>query len=404
MTCYTIAIPQIIASFSFNASGSATYLPIGPISGYSVYLFGIVFAPIFTPHVAERIGRAKVYLVAMPLCGLFLLGAGFSQTFAGVAVLRFLAGLSGGPCLVLLEGTFADIWSAETTNTYYAFQALAQFFGTALGPVVGGYLVEATDGWRWTQWISAAVCGGVFLFGIGMSETYQREIPRRRAKLHGKVLEQDPALSGVTITEMLRITVLDPIRQVFMEPVVALCTFFVIFNFAVLLQFFITIPVALGSPAPAGPGWTPNQVGLAFTSAIAGSALAALIVVMIDQVTTGTLMKKHMPTFTQIEYRLIPAMIGPLLVTAALFWIGSSLPHHVPLSTKLMIAQVRPSATPPSRPSSPSSAPASSSAASPWSSCPSSRTSSMPTRRPVRYLPSRLLHPEDCCLLVRCRW
>ena len=67
---------------------------------------------------------------------IFNLGAGFSQTFAGVAVLRFLAGLSGGPCLVLLEGTFADMWSAETTNTYYASQGTAQFVGAGLGPLV----------------------------------------------------------------------------------------------------------------------------------------------------------------------------------------------------------------------------------------------------------------------------
>jgi MFS transporter, DHA1 family, multidrug resistance protein len=287
-----------------------------------VYLFGIVFAPIFTPHVAERVGRSIIYLVAVPLCGLFLLGAGFSQTFAGVAILRFLAGLTGGPCLVLLEGTFADIWSAKTTNTYYAFQSWAQFVGTALGPIVGGYLVEATDGWRWTQWTSAAVCAFVWVFAFGMSESYQREIPRRRAKRQGRKLEQDPALSGVTFGEMFKITVLDPIRQVFLEPVVTLCTFFLIFNFAVVLQFFITVPVALGSAPPAGPGFTPHQVGLAFTTAIAGSGLAGLIVIMIDQVISGTLMKKQMPTFAQIEYRLIPAMIGPLLVTAALFWIG----------------------------------------------------------------------------------
>jgi hypothetical protein len=108
--------------------------------------------------------------------------------------------------------------------------------------------------------------------------------------------------------------------------VVALCTFFVIFNFAVVLQFFITVPVALGGAPPAGPGFTQHQIGLAFTSAIAGSGLAALIVIMIDQVTTGMLMKRNTPTFAQIEYRLIPAMIGPLLVTAALFWIGKYCP------------------------------------------------------------------------------
>lgn len=324
LTCYTAGLSFVITDFNFNPNDDPNYLPVGPISGFSVYLFGIVFAPIFTPHVAERTGRSIMYLTCVPLCGIFLLSAGFVQTFAGVAILRFLAGLTGGPCLVLIEGTFADIWSAKTTNTYYAFQGTAQFVGTGLGPLIGGYLVDWSQGWRWTQYFSAILCGGVVLFGIGMSESYQREIPRRRAKRQGRKLQQEPALSGVTIGEMFRITVLDPIRQVFTEPVVMLCTIFLIFNFAVVLQFFITVPVALGAAPPNGPGFSITQVGLAFTTAIAGSGLAALIVIMIDQVMTGMLMKRNVPTFAQIEYRLVPAMIGPLFVTAALFWIGKT--------------------------------------------------------------------------------
>ena len=80
-----------------------------------------------------------MYFTCVLLCGLFTLGAGFSPTFAGVAILRFLAGLSGGPCLVLIEGTFADIWSAKTTNTFYAFLGTAQFAGAGLGALAGGY-------------------------------------------------------------------------------------------------------------------------------------------------------------------------------------------------------------------------------------------------------------------------
>ena len=103
------------------------------ISGMSLYIFGIFFAPIYTPHLAERLGRSVIYLVALPVCALFVLGAGLSPSFAGVAICRYLAGLAGGPCLVLIEGTFADIWSAQTTNTYYAFQGTAAYFGAGLG-------------------------------------------------------------------------------------------------------------------------------------------------------------------------------------------------------------------------------------------------------------------------------
>jgi hypothetical protein len=169
------------------------------------------------------------------------------------------------------------------------------------------------------------LCALVGIFGIGLSESYQREIPRRRAKRQGRVLQQEPALSGVTIGQMLRTTVFDPIVQVFTEPVVMMATFILIFNFAVVMQFIITVPVALGSPAPAGPGFSIAHVGVAFTTVFGGAGLAALFNIMIEQAVTGMLSKRNVPDFATIEYRLIPTMFGTIFVTASLFWIGRSI-------------------------------------------------------------------------------
>ena len=179
-----------------------------------------------------------------------------------------------------------------------------------------------SGGWRWTQYSSAILCVIALLFGIGMSESYQREIPRRQAKRQGRTLHQEPALSGVTFGEMFRITVLDPIRMNFTDSVSMMCTFILIFNFAVVMQFIITVPVALGTPPPNGAGFTPFQVGQAFTTVVAGAGLAALCVIMIEQVTLPMRLKKGISESASIEYRLIPTMIATILVTASLFWIG----------------------------------------------------------------------------------
>lgn len=82
---------------------------------------------------SERHGRSIIYLASIFCCGLFHLGAALSQEFVGLAICRFFAGLTGGPCLVLIEGTFADVWAAEVTNTYYAFLVCASYFGAASG-------------------------------------------------------------------------------------------------------------------------------------------------------------------------------------------------------------------------------------------------------------------------------
>ena len=118
-------------------------------AAFSIYLFGIAFAPIYSPHLAERIGRTIPYFVLVTLNALFNIGVGFSHSVASVLVCRFFAGFFGGPCLVLLEGknfysqfstdqlthtgTYADMWSARTTNSYYAVQGCASFFGAGLG-------------------------------------------------------------------------------------------------------------------------------------------------------------------------------------------------------------------------------------------------------------------------------
>jgi DHA1 family multidrug resistance protein-like MFS transporter len=113
--------------------------------------------------------------------------------------------------------------------------------------------------------------------------------------------------------------VLDPVRMLFTEPIVALTSVMLIFNFAVVFQWFITVPAVLSTVY----GFDLERVGLAFITAIVGALLAAVCNIAIEQVSTGMLMKHRGMSMAQtLEYRLVPAMIGQFLVTASLFWIG----------------------------------------------------------------------------------
>jgi MFS transporter, DHA1 family, multidrug resistance protein len=125
LTAYTAGISELPSKFDISMTEA--------IAGFSLYLFGIAFAPIHTPHLSEKYGRVPVYMVCLPLWMLFVLGTGLAQNFATVAVCRFLAGATGGPALVLIEGTFADVWSVEVTGRYYAVLTAASYFGAACG-------------------------------------------------------------------------------------------------------------------------------------------------------------------------------------------------------------------------------------------------------------------------------
>ncbi|KAK4901466.1 hypothetical protein LTR49_027236 [Elasticomyces elasticus] len=204
-----------------------------------------------------------------------------------------------------------------------AFLGTAAYFGASLG----GYLIKATENWRWTQYFNCIVIPIVLLFVFRQSETYQREIPRRRARYSGMsrkdfIRTQDPALSGEALGEI--ITVLDSIIGSFTNPVIALSTFFLPFNFAVVFQWFVVVPAALRAAPPMGPGYTIDRIGLTIgLTGTVGSTCAALMSITIEQASSGVLMKtiQKAPT-SAIKYRLILAMIGQFPITTSLFWIS----------------------------------------------------------------------------------
>ena len=244
-------------------------------------------------------------------------------------VTRFFAGLTGGPALVLIEGTFADVWSAESTVTYYVFLTMASFIGAAAGPVVGGFITE--EKWRWSVgWIPLLVNIAALLLAVGMPETYPREILRARARRQGKSIQLAPAQSGVTFAQMATHTLINPVKMLVAEPIVVLLSLYVGFLFAVIFQFFILIPVVLSMTYK----FQRYQVGLAFTSAIGGALLAALIVVIMDLPSSAT--RPRHGRNPELEYRLRPGMLGGILVTGSLFWIAwtadPKINHVVPIA------------------------------------------------------------------------
>ena len=189
---------------------------------------------------------------------------------------------------------------------------------TYSGPLVCGFVFAWTN-WRWTQYVTLMVALAAFLLGVGMPETYNRSLLRRRAASLGLAPPNLlSAQSGVTLEHMTRVTFLTPLKMLFTEPIVALLSLYLAFNFAVLFQWFIAVPAVLHLVY----NFTVQQAGLAFIAAILGSILAAVTSILLDKLTYSRLSKKHHNGMVPIEYRLLPAMIGGFVMTASLFWIG----------------------------------------------------------------------------------
>ncbi|KAL9600942.1 MAG: hypothetical protein Q9219_002877 [cf. Caloplaca sp. 3 TL-2023] len=319
ITSLTVGIQGLVKQF--NVSMTVASL------GLSLNLLGIAFAPIITPHLSERFGRSPVYLVSLPLFALFILGAGYSKSFGALAVCRFFAGFFGGPCLVLIEGTFADVWSAHMTVTYYSFLSLASYIGTGSAPLVLGYVVSA-ENWRWTQHVTLMIAVSAYLLGIGVPETYPREILRTRARLGGYKINLPKAESGASVAEMAQSTLFTPLAMAVSEPVVIMVTLYLSMNFAVLFQWFIAVPAVLSLVY----NFNLHQVGLAFVAAIVGALASTLTSSLSESFTSRRKYCASIETMAPLEYRLVPAFFGSVGMVGSLFWIGFSAKptvHHL---------------------------------------------------------------------------
>lgn len=81
--------------------------------------------------------------------------------------------------------------------------------------------------------------------GLGMPETYPREIVRRDARRHGVRHSLSPALSGDTFGKMTKHTIIDPAIMIVSEPIVIGSALLVGTSFAVIFGLFTAVPTVL---------------------------------------------------------------------------------------------------------------------------------------------------------------
>lgn len=111
----------------FGVSTTVALLPL------SLYVLALGFGPVIAAPLSETFGRRVVYFISPPLGVIFTLGAGFSPSFAGLCILRFLAGVSFSPPLAVGAGTTADCNMPNQRALPTSLFILSPFLGPALG-------------------------------------------------------------------------------------------------------------------------------------------------------------------------------------------------------------------------------------------------------------------------------
>lgn len=308
---YTPGYPEVRERF--GVSSTVALLPL------SLYVLGLAFGPVLAAPISETKGRRVVYLVSLPIAGLFTLGAGFSNTFAALVVTRFFAGFFGSPILAVGAGTNVDIWQPVHRAVATSAFLLAPFLGSALGPVIGGFAAQ-NKGWRWTQWLILFSMIPTYLYSLGMKETYKKTILQNRAERLG--LAPPPKGPGglAAIRLLMTVTLFRPVKMLFTEPIVFFLSLYTGFNFSILYGFFDAFPIVFEGVYHFNGGVT----GLTFLGIAIGCCIAVMTAIVVNRLFYHPrYLRSHQEGrggAVAPEHRLYVAMMGSMGLPIGLFW------------------------------------------------------------------------------------
>lgn len=98
----------------------------------SLYTFALALGPVLGGPLSETAGRYSSYVGLGTLGALFTLGVGLVHNFAGLCILRFLAGFCFGPSLAVSAGLLNDVFRPVQRGFPTALFILIPFLGPGI--------------------------------------------------------------------------------------------------------------------------------------------------------------------------------------------------------------------------------------------------------------------------------
>jgi EmrB/QacA subfamily drug resistance transporter len=133
----------------------------------SLYVLALGIVTPIAGYLSDRFGTKRTYLAGLALFALGSLGSGLSPSLIALLCTRALQGVGGGIALPLGTAMLFNAFPPEEQGLALGLYGVALLVAPALGPILGGYLVDR-ELWRWIFFINvpvgvAGVVLGVFL-------------------------------------------------------------------------------------------------------------------------------------------------------------------------------------------------------------------------------------------------
>ncbi|MFG2325871.1 MFS transporter [Streptomyces sp. NPDC048568] len=153
----------------------------------NAYLLALAATLILGGKLGDRFGRRTYYLVGVAGFTLASVAIGLSGSVEGVVAFRALQGAFGGLLMPNTLGLLRSVFPPKKFGMAVGIWAMVSAVATALGPIVGGLLVEHVD-WESVFYINAPIGVAAIVFGVLVLPESRGAAGRERFDLPGLVL------------------------------------------------------------------------------------------------------------------------------------------------------------------------------------------------------------------------
>ena len=220
-----------------------------------------------------------------------------------------------------------DCWTADERGKSFAISAFIPLMGPALGPIIGGIMVQEAN-WRWTFYVLSIFDTLVLvLFVFFLPETHAQTILSKKAaklrKSTGEEFYTAEDMGAPKFSIKLKIGLVRPIRLLATQPIIQIVALVLAYQFGLLYIVHSTFATLWTTRY----GQSAAMSGLHYFAIIIGCMIGSFVGGWATDKVWAILKKKNGGK-TRPENR-VPLMVpGGVMIPIGLLWYGWSAQQH----------------------------------------------------------------------------
>lgn len=158
VTVVNIAFPNIEAGFPGASRAGLAWV---------LAAYNIAFAALLVPggRIGDRFGRRRLFLIGLAGFAASSAACALAPSAEALVAARIVQAVAGALLVPASQGLVLDAFEMEQRTTAMSLWVAAGAVAAALGPPLGGVIVDLAD-WRWVFVINVPIGAGVFAYGL----------------------------------------------------------------------------------------------------------------------------------------------------------------------------------------------------------------------------------------------